>query len=1578
MGNDDRKKITEAALRMQARQLSQQTFDLEKALGENRIEVYYQPIVRALSGEIADFEAVSRWRREDGSLLAPESYVPALEQQHVMYKLDTFVLHEVCRSYRSLVRAGRTPVPVAVQLSGSDFAAADVFMMVHSAATEFAVPPEYLNIEFAESVFDANDMQVLDGFARLHASGYHIWIKDFGGSDSILSSIKEYRVNTLCFTPRFLLNYDHRSQVIISSLVNMAKGMRLRTVIEGVSTQDQFEYLRSIGCGEVQGSVIGLAQPCSVFYDGGWELERRLETRERRKYFRQIDRVQLLTDQPMAIIEGTDSELRMIFANDLYKNEIRSLDEDPDTVDMKLNDRNWGPYHMLRDSLRRTRFSGRNESAFYTEEGCYLRLQTCVLARNGDCYAYKVIVYNMSRDGLSDQKYRLERMLHEIYRIYENVRLFNVDEDSVQSIYKGFVYASEQGRRQFGIDYLVNEFAHRYIYADDQQAFRQFMDFTTLRKRATAGGHGYVSAYFRTLVKPSESGGMTAADYVWKEHTLLPITQNSRYCVLSYVKPALFRRGDESILRDRTEWIDQPAVEIEARPAPLQRGQKFTRHVEETFLQALEKGLIEIWYQPIVRLLTGQICGHEALARWKDAEYGILEPDEFVPVLERCGMAAKLDLYALRQALADNKSLRDSGWTVTPTTVNISTSDFADPSFVDQVIRIRQESGTRPELLCFEIWETNGSSVPRNVVRENIRRLHRAGHTIIVDRFGSDYSPFSHINDFEVDVIKLDKGIVNKFGIQPNVPALLSSFVQYAKMSGLGVIAVGVETQEQYDYLRDLGCEFVQGRLTGTVQPMSRADIRLLSKEGRNADDFIERKYEHIEQRDYYDHLSRVNFMSPKPQHSHYAPQDNPACFAICERVGADLNILYMNESCRQLMCRMGFMREQDPYLTALNKDSQLYSWLTSLCERSDRSKDIAVERVTAKNCFCEGAMRLLSRYDGHAGYLLVAREKPMAAASGRDDKVEAWRHVLDIYNRIELLDYDDEVMGSNIYLNVAQKRLSATPQPALTHMSIYASHYIAPDQRDEFMKFFDFDTLFERAGQAVHPHVAQPFHTLDDDGQERQQLYTLIPFQDSEGRRHALSCVQNMDGSPESAPELPSEERYVMQGGPDSAEGMTPLLEHMPDMAWYANPNSGLVLYMNSRARQTVGFSQDQSYQLRAWQILHGSQTEYRQSVRKVQGDSVLRWNYHDPVTGRSYVRSAVMMRWYGKNVVLEMATDVTEYEQDKEKLIAEASISRIAEEALARAMTGDDPEESLRELLKSVGTKVGCDRTFIDVLDGDRLSNKYEWCRENVVSAKDRFQNVLMAKDSFWMKHFTLHPYLLIRDLDSYAIINDEIYQHMKEIGIHSRIMSVVRRQGRIVGIFGADNPPTVYEDSATKLFGIVSKFIAIMLEQCESVRRWEQYSFHDVMTGVLNRHAMDRYFATVPLERSIGVIYSDLNGLKKINDTLGHEKGDEVIKAEAAALVEVFGQDQVFRLGGDEFLAIMSGCTEAEMQAKLQELDAAYARRSLSASNGLVWYPDASAGLDTLLREADAKMYAAKRAHYGDRRRRSDDKK
>ena len=216
MGNDDRKKITEAALRMQARQLSQQTFDLEKALGENRIEVYYQPIVRVLSGEIADFEAVSRWRREDGSLLAPESYVPALERQHVMYKLDTFVLHEVCRSYRSLVRAGRTPVPVAVQLSGSDFAATDVFMMVHSAATEFAVPPEYLNIEFAESVFDANDMKVLDGFARLHAAGYHIWIKDFGGSDSILSNIKEYRVNTLCFTPRFLLNYDRRSQVIIS------------------------------------------------------------------------------------------------------------------------------------------------------------------------------------------------------------------------------------------------------------------------------------------------------------------------------------------------------------------------------------------------------------------------------------------------------------------------------------------------------------------------------------------------------------------------------------------------------------------------------------------------------------------------------------------------------------------------------------------------------------------------------------------------------------------------------------------------------------------------------------------------------------------------------------------------------------------------------------------------------------------------------------------------------------------------------------------------------------------------------------------------------------------------------------------------------------------------------------------------------------------------------------------------------------------------------------------------------------------------------------------------------------------
>ncbi len=141
----------------------------------------------------------------------------------------------------------------------------------------------------------------------------------------------------------------------------------------------------------------------------------------------------------------------------------------------------------------------------------------------------------------------------------------------------------------------------------------------------------------------------------------------------------------------------------------------------------------------------------------------------------------------------------------------------------------------------------------------------------------------------------------------------------------------------------------------------------------------------------------------------------------------------------------------------------------------------------------------------------------------------------------------------------------------------------------------------------------------------------------------------------------------------------------------------------------------------------------------------------------------------------------------------------------------------------------------------------------------------------------------------------------------------------------------------------------------------------SCRDQLTEIGNRHAMHFYISDMQQEKSIGVVYGDITGLKRVNDEEGHEAGDRLIVRAAESLRRVFGDYGVFRIGGDELLALCSGIEKTELEERVERLRADMKENSVEIAIGVVWKTDGTAGIDTLLKESEQQMYEEKTAYY-----------
>jgi diguanylate cyclase (GGDEF)-like protein len=245
--------------------------------------------------------------------------------------------------------------------------------------------------------------------------------------------------------------------------------------------------------------------------------------------------------------------------------------------------------------------------------------------------------------------------------------------------------------------------------------------------------------------------------------------------------------------------------------------------LETALRRALERDEFLLLYQPRVSLPSGSVCGFEALLRWRHPELGILSPAEFIPILEETGLIVRVGEWAVRTVCRQIRSWESRGLRPRPIAVNLSARQFRQSNLDVIIARIIAEVGIDPALLELELTESSLMHDPDDAVRM-MRQLESYGVRLAVDDFGTGYSSLAYLKRFPLDALKIDRGFVRDATHDPADAAITISIIQLAHNLGLRVVAEGVETAAQRDFLLANGCTEMQGYLFSPPIPADATD----------------------------------------------------------------------------------------------------------------------------------------------------------------------------------------------------------------------------------------------------------------------------------------------------------------------------------------------------------------------------------------------------------------------------------------------------------------------------------------------------------------------------------------------------------------------------------------------------------------------------------------------------------------------------------------------------------------------------------------------------------------------------------
>lgn len=247
----------------------------------------------------------------------------------------------------------------------------------------------------------------------------------------------------------------------------------------------------------------------------------------------------------------------------------------------------------------------------------------------------------------------------------------------------------------------------------------------------------------------------------------------------------------------------------------LRKQQYVLDHIDD----AIENEEIKVYYQPVIRVETGEICGYEALVRWISSDMGFLSPADFIDTLEQFHLIHRLDSFVIKRVCADYQKLKEENVPLVPVSVNLSRLDFELCDIFSIIENAREKYKVPMNMIDLEITESalNDNS---NFLKTECERLHDQGYSIWIDDFGSGYSSLNTLTEYPFDVLKLDMVFLRSYDKNKKTGLLIEYIIKGALGMDISPLTEGVETKEHFEFLKSIGCVRAQGYYFSKPQPI--------------------------------------------------------------------------------------------------------------------------------------------------------------------------------------------------------------------------------------------------------------------------------------------------------------------------------------------------------------------------------------------------------------------------------------------------------------------------------------------------------------------------------------------------------------------------------------------------------------------------------------------------------------------------------------------------------------------------------------------------------------------------------------
>ncbi|MGN1147751.1 MAG: diguanylate cyclase domain-containing protein [Lachnospiraceae bacterium] len=427
---------------------------------------------------------------------------------------------------------------------------------------------------------------------------------------------------------------------------------------------------------------------------------------------------------------------------------------------------------------------------------------------------------------------------------------------------------------------------------------------------------------------------------------------------------------------------------------------------------------------------------------------------------------------------------------------------------------------------------------------------------------------------------------------------------------------------------------------------------------------------------------------------------------------------------------------------------------------------------------------------------------------------------------------------------------------------------------------------------------------------------------------------------------------------------------ENLNEYVYVTDMDTYELIYMNKKTRETYGFySLEEIVGKKCYEVLQGSSTPCTIcNNHELQRGYFKEWRYYNPLLDKHFALKDTIIEDGGRRYRIELAIDASAQEWQSNMISNYQKLETLANEGLRIALQAPTPDKSIEVTLEYLGKALKGERTYVfekNESGGD--DNTYEWVANGVTPEKDNLQNLPPEVCANWYQNFGEEKNIIIEDLEDIREEDPLQYENLKRQDIHSLVVVPLYDDRKIIGFYGVDNPPGKSLEYASNMLQIMGHFIISSLKRRNLVQELQKMSYCDQLTKIGNRHAMSEYINGIQDTEGIGVVYCDITGLKQVNDTEGHEAGDRLILRACECLKTVFDGYGLFRIGGDELLALCPQIEEEKLKKKIGELKKNMGENAVTMAVGAAWQKECKENIGRLISEAEKQMYKDKALYY-----------